>query len=208
MRAGNLSREASNTLAVSLLEALFVMASYGQAFFFMLLYKTRKRIPGLVILPYLMPVLMLASGLIVQILGLSLYNPWLLIFYFGSVLIVFLVIRPEHDLNQAVALSFLIPFINSFFWEAGLHLADLIANGPSLNLALQSYHLIPLVLFYRGLRRKWPKILWFFCVNMILTLGLFLTRISFREIIGPYDLGLGMANRAISLLILLKAFRP
>ena len=194
-------------MAVSLLEALFVMASYGQSFLFMLLYKTRTRIPGLLILPYLMPALMLASGLIVRILGLSLYNPWLLIFYFGSVLIVFLVFRTEYDPNQAVALGFLIPFINSFFWEAGLHLADLIANGPSLNLVLQSYHLIPLVLFHRGLRRKWPKILFYFSVNTVSTLVLFLIRIFFRETIGVYDLGLGLANRAVSLLILLKAFR-
>jgi len=194
-------------LAVSLLEALFVMASYGQAFFFMVLYKTRKTIPVLLILPCLMPVLMLASGPIVQGLGLSLYNPWLLIFYFGSVLIVFLVMRPKYEPNQAVALAFLIPFINSFVWEAGLHLTDLLANGPSLNLALQCYHLIPLVLFYRGIRRTWPKILCYFSVNAILTLVLFSIRISFRETIGVYDLGLGLANRAVSLMILLKAFR-
>jgi hypothetical protein len=194
-------------VAVSLLEALFVMASYGQSFLFMLLYKTRTRIPGLLILPYLMPALMLASGLIVRILGLSLYNPWLLIFYFGSVFIVFLVVRREYDVNKAVALSFLIPFINSFIWEAGLHLSDLIANGPSLNLVLQSYHLIPLILFYHGLRRKWLKILWYFCTNTVLTLGLFLIRISHWDILGPYDLVLGLANRGISLLIVLKAFR-
>jgi hypothetical protein len=193
-------------MAVSLLEALFVMATYGQAFLFMVLYKTKKSIPRLRILPYLMPALILVSGVIVQFLGLSLYNPWLLSFYFGSVLIVYLLIRPKYGINQAVALAFLIPFVNSFFWEAGLHLSDLIVNGPSLNLILQGYHLIPLVLFHRGIRKKWLKILCYFSVNTVLTLGLFLIRISFRDIIGVYDLGLGLCNRAISLTILLKAF--
>ena len=182
------------------------MATYGQSFFFMVLYSTRKRIPGLVILPYMMPVLMLLSGFMVHVLGLSLYNSWLLGFYFGSVLIVFLLMRPRYELNQAVALGFLIPFINSFFWEAGLHFSDLLANGPSTNLVLQAYHLIPLALFYRGIRRKWRRLFCYFSLNSALTLGLFLVRISFRERIGSYDLALGLANRALSLMILLKGF--
>jgi hypothetical protein len=49
----------------------------------------------------------------------------------------------EYDIKDALALSFLIVFINSYYWEFMLHFNVILFYGLNFNQLVQAFHLIP-----------------------------------------------------------------
>jgi hypothetical protein len=106
---------------------------------------------------------------------------------------------------KAVSLSFLLPFLNSVFWEFPIHLADLLIYGLTKNLVLQSYHFLPLILFIKPLRKNIIPVARASVWNWVFTIMLFEYRIHFN--FGAWDIVLGLLNRGVSYIILIHTFR-
>jgi hypothetical protein len=59
------------------------------------------------------------------------------------VLVCFILFSSKYSLKDAVALGFLIVFINSYYWEFMLHFNVIIFHGVNFNQVIQAFHLIP-----------------------------------------------------------------
>lgn len=73
----------------------------------------------------------------------SQYPASLLSFYILMVLVCFSAFYHQYGFKDAVSLSFLIVFINSYYWESMFHLNAILFYGLSLNQIVQMFHLIP-----------------------------------------------------------------
>ena len=60
-----------------------------------------------------------------------------------TVLAVYL-FNTRRSFKQAISLGFLTVFLNSFYWEIPLHLAELLSAGPHLGMLVQIWRLAPL----------------------------------------------------------------
>lgn len=73
----------------------------------------------------------------------SQYTSPLLSFYILMVILCFGAFYHQYGFKDAVALSFLIVFINSFYWESFFHFNAIVFYGLSFNQLIQMFHLIP-----------------------------------------------------------------
>ena len=82
------------------------------------------------------------------------YNNELLKFYVLLMLFSHYVLRYNYNFKDTVCLSFLLVFINSYYWEFMLHLNVIMFYGLSLNQFIQGFHLIPVYFLYRKIEIK------------------------------------------------------
>jgi len=85
------------------------------------------------------------------------YNNELLKFYALLMLFSHYVLRYEYNFKDTVCLSFLLVFINSYYWEFMLHLNAIMFYGLSMNQIIQGFHLIPAYFLYRMIEIKDTK---------------------------------------------------
>jgi len=85
------------------------------------------------------------------------YTNELLILYIGMVWISTDVLIKKHDLSfrKAIATSFLIVYLNSFYWESFLHIWVILESGFNRNQFFQALHLIPA--FYFLMRYRFDR---------------------------------------------------
>lgn len=81
----------------------------------------------------------------------SQYTNNLLKFYVFLMLYTYLFLRLHHSFYNSVCLTFLIVFINSYYWEFILHFNAIIFYGLSFNQLIQALHIIPALLLYKKL---------------------------------------------------------
>jgi hypothetical protein len=79
------------------------------------------------------------------------YTNNLLMFYVFMMFYTYGALTLKYDWYNAVCLTFLIVFINSYYWEFMLHFNSIIYYGLSFNQFIQALHLIPAFLLYRKL---------------------------------------------------------
>ena len=92
--------------------------------------------------------------LVITGFGFNQYTNELLKFYTLLMLYAQYVLRHEYNFKDAVCLSFLLVFINSYYWESMLHLNFIMFNGLSLNQVIQGFHLVPAYFLYRMIEIK------------------------------------------------------
>jgi len=82
-------------------------------------------------------------------ISIGFYTSELLIFYtflvWASVMI--MGNRHSYDFRKAIANSFLIVYLNSYYWESFLHIWAIQENGFNMNQIFQALHLIPAAYF-------------------------------------------------------------
>ena len=110
-------------------------------------------------------VLGLAAAGFVLYTGLSsgFYTSELIIFYILAVLFTAHHYRDRGGFKP-ICLAFLIVFVNSFFWEAPIHVADLLEGNFGV-VVIQSLHLLPLI-FLLTLGFRVPGRWWYWSVAM------------------------------------------
>lgn len=87
----------------------------------------------------------------------SQYENKLLMFYVLLMMYSHYVLRHNYNYKDTVCLSFLLVFINSYYWEFMLHLNAIMFYGLSFNQLIQGFHLIPVYFLYRMIEIKDPN---------------------------------------------------
>ena len=86
--------------------------------------------------------------------GFSQYSNELLMFYVLLMMYSYYVLSRNYNFKDTVCLSFLLVFINSYYWEFMLHLNAIMFYGLSFNQLIQGFHLIPVYFLYRKIEIK------------------------------------------------------
>jgi hypothetical protein len=129
---------------------------YAQPLVWILLFDKKLRFP--IWLFDVMGVIV-AAGVYLSGLNYGFYTNTLLIFYILSVTAVAHHYRDRPNL-ESVCLGFLIVFVNSFFWEFPIHVADFLEFDSFGVVAVQALHLWPLP-FLLKLGFSVPKRWWY-----------------------------------------------
>ncbi|MBA7490192.1 hypothetical protein ES702_00727 [subsurface metagenome] len=79
------------------------------------------------------------------------YTNNLLMFYVFLMLYAYVILRVNYNFYNSVCLTFLLVFINSYYWEFMLHFNVIVFYGLNFNQFIQALHLIPAYLLYRKL---------------------------------------------------------
>lgn len=101
----------------------------------------------------LFPVSLVSIYIILNVTGFyfSQYTNSLLCFYILLMLNAFVILSLNYGFYDSVCLTFIIVFINSYYWEFMLHLNVILFYGFSFNQFIQSFHLIPSYMLYKKL---------------------------------------------------------
>ena len=84
----------------------------------------------------------------------SQYPNHLLRFYVLLMLYTYTILSIKHSFYDTVCLTFLLVFINSYYWEFMRHFNVILFYGLSFNQLIQAFHLIPVYLLYVNLEIK------------------------------------------------------
>jgi len=95
--------------------------------------------------------------LVITGFGFNQYENKLLKFYVLLIMYSHYVLSYNYSFKDSVCLSFLLVFINSYYWESMLHLNAIMFYGLSLNQFIQGFHLIPIYFLYRMIEIKDTK---------------------------------------------------
>jgi hypothetical protein len=134
-------------------------------------------------------------------LSFSQYPTRILQLYILMVIVTFGLLSSEYRFKEALCLSFLIVFINSYYWEMMLHINAIIFNGLNFNQIVQAFHLIPAYFLYKRITFKHPK-----RVLKMLLYGLFVSALNVSLIGLPYSTERNQLNRLFSLGVLILIF--
>ena len=129
------------------------------------------------------------------------YSNSLLLQYVALTILAVNLFNQRYNIKQALCLGFLTVFLNSYYWEIPLHLAEVLSGTLHVGMVVQLWRLIPVPFFLKHYR---------FTVRdrAILSVGLaFSTVIMFTVMfvrVPDYKLVLYSVNRFISLCLLIK----
>lgn len=85
------------------------------------------------------------------------YTSFLIGFYILMVLLCYSIFSIGFFSKDALALAFLIVFINSYYWESMLHLNAIIFNGLNFNQIIQAFHLLPAYFLVKRIKFNNPR---------------------------------------------------
>lgn len=77
------------------------------------------------------------------------YTTTLIIQYAILTMTATLIYNQSNPIKEAISLAFLTVFLNSFYWEIHLHLAELFSGPPHIGMVVQIWRLIPVFWFRR-----------------------------------------------------------
>ena len=72
------------------------------------------------------------------------YTTFLIMQYILFTFLAVQIYNTRRSFKQAISLGFLTVWLNSFYWEAPLHLAELLSGGPHIGMLVQVWRLAPL----------------------------------------------------------------
>jgi len=123
---------------------------YAQSLIWIYLLDKNIRINSIFIKSLFIPLLAITYGLIdMTQFSFNQYPYYLLRYYIGLILYSYVVLRFKYNFYDTVCLSFLLVFINSYYWEFISHFNAIIFYGLSFNQFIQAFHLIPAYLLYK-----------------------------------------------------------
>lgn len=175
---------------------------YAQPLVWILLYRWRLRVPTWLVI---VGGVIAAAWVWVSGLNYGFYTNGLLIFYILSVTYVAYHYRDRPHF-QPISLAFIIVFVNSFYWEFPLHVADFLELDSFGVVAVQSLHLWP-VPFLMKQNFDVPKRWWYTSVVAWAVIALFSTFHMMGYIVGDLWTWTMYLCRAIGLYTLLWILR-
>jgi len=129
------------------------------------------------------------------------YSNSLLLQYVALTILAVNIFNQRYNIKQALCLGFLTVFLNSYYWEIPLHLAEVLSGTLHVGMVVQLWRLIPVPFFLKHYK---------FTVRdrAILSVGLaFSTVIMFTVLfvgVPDYKLMLYSVNRFVSMCLLIK----
>lgn len=129
------------------------------------------------------------------------YTNSLLLQYSAFTLLATYLYNQRYNIKQSISLAFLTVFLNSYYWEMPLHLAEILSGNLHAGMLVQLWRLVPLLFFLKH---------YVFTVKdrALLSIGLsFSTVIMFLKVYYVFpsiNIYLYPVNRLICLLILVK----
>lgn len=126
------------------------LAILGQPFLWMWLYDSEIRFPDR--LKYNFYILGCAFIILVASLGIHIgfYTTTLIIQYALLTMVATFLYNQSNPLKEAISLAFLTVFLNSFYWEIPLHLAEFFSGPPHIGMLVQLWRLIPAIWFRKN----------------------------------------------------------
>jgi len=189
-------------LQESLGDYMFQALVLGQPLFWMWLYDT-KLVQIRETFRWSFYILSVTAWVLIYQSGFSVgfYTNSLLLQYTAMTMLAVQIFNTRYDIKKALALGFLTVFLNSYYWEIPLHLAEVLSGTLHVGMVVQFWRLIPIPFFLKHYR---------FTVRdrAILSVGLAFSMVIMFAVIfvgvGKYKLMLYSVNRFISLCLLLK----
>jgi len=116
----------------------------GQPLLWMSIYDSDFKIPSVTKFVFYFTGLAFMSWIFVTQFSIGFYTSNLFIQYALMTMAATAVFNKKYYFKEAVSLAFLITFLNSFYWELPLHLAELFSGALHLGMLVQAWRLIPL----------------------------------------------------------------
>lgn len=118
----------------------------------------------------------------------SQYNNELLKFYVALMLYSYIVLRWEFNYKDTVCLTFLLVFINSYYWESMLHLNAIMFYRLSFNQFVQLFHLVPVyflnrIIYITDYRRSKKLIIYGLMISTLNLLSIFVVPNMYRRLV-------------------------
>jgi len=163
-----------------MIDVYYVLRSivYAQSFFWLYLLNKNYRIDDNIFKKGVLFLLVLTYFVLIYTgFSFSQYSNDLLMFYNVLLICSYVFLTNKYNYFDALCLSFLIVFINSYYWEFMLHLNVLIFYGLNLNQFIQAIHLVPAYLLYKKLEFDDIK-----KVQKLLLIGLMISTLNLMSI--------------------------
>ena len=122
----------------------------GQPLVFMWLHESKIRVPDVV--KYYFYLIGFQFILLIATTGFEIgfYTSSLLIQYAFLTMGATVFYNQRNPIKEAVCLGFLTVFLNSFYWEIPLHLAEIFSGAPHIGMLVQLWRLLPAVWFLKN----------------------------------------------------------
>ena len=116
----------------------------GQPLFWMWLYDT-KRVQIRETFRWSFYILSMTTWALIYKSGFSIgfYTNSLLLQYIAMTMLAVQILNTRYDIKKALALGFLSVFLNSYYWELPLHLAEVMSGNLHVGMIVQMWRLIP-----------------------------------------------------------------
>lgn len=135
-----------------LIDYVIHLAIFSQPFIWWYIYNKNYRIPY--ILEEVINIIFIWIMIMVSLIGLryEYYSNVLIIQYIMMVTISYNIFKRRFDITQAIALSFLVVYMNSFYWESVIHFTEYTQNIINRTLFLnprELWRLTPVLFFLK-----------------------------------------------------------
>jgi len=117
----------------------------GQPLFWMHLYDSDFKIPSVSKFVFYFTGFAFLSLIFITQFSIGFYTSMLFIQYAVMTMMATTVFNIKYRFKEAVSLAFLVTFMNSFYWEIPLHLAEFLSGAPHVGMLVQLWRLVPVV---------------------------------------------------------------
>lgn len=126
------------------------LAILGQPFLWMWLYDSQIKFPD--VLKYYFYLIGFEFIIFVMTMGINIgfYTTNLLVQYALLTMFATFFYNQRNPIKEAISLAFLTVFLNSFYWEIPLHLAELFSGPPHMGMLVQLWRLVPAFWFRKN----------------------------------------------------------
>jgi len=174
----------------------------GQPFLWMSLYDSDFKIPNISKHVFYFTGFVFLSVIAITQFSIGFYTSNLFIQYALMTMAATAVFNIKYRFKEAVSLAFLVTFLNSFYWELPLHLAELLSGPPHFGMIVQAWRLIPLpwlLNHYEFDKKRSKKLIAVglfisYLLHIISYMNLFTLRISIHVLNRVFSLGFLVAT--------------
>jgi len=173
----------------------------GQPLFWMFLYESNFQFPHRLINIFYLGSTIFAWIILIKEISIGYYTTFLIIQYIAFTILAISIFNIRYNFKEAVCLGFLVVFLNSFYWELPLHLAEILSGPPHVGMLVQLWRLIPvpfLLSKYRFKQNAKPILELGLGFSGIIMISKFLLKLSLPWIY------VYVLNRLVCLLLLIK----
>lgn len=116
----------------------------GQSLFWMWLYESKYNFPDKLKYRFIQGSACFLITSIILNFEVGYYTNHLIVLYTLMTLLSFYIYYQRKPLKEAICLAFLTVFLNSYYWELPLHLAEILSGTLHIGMIVQLWHLTPI----------------------------------------------------------------
>ena len=130
------------------IEFIFQFIVLTQPILWITLYHSELKIPEQFRLGFYALSFSTAMAILGKQVSVGFYTTSILVQYVWLVCLSTYLYNQRYDIKQAISLGFLTVFVNSFYWELPLHIAEVLQYGFHVGQLVQLWRLFPLLFFF------------------------------------------------------------